>query len=115
MELFRCEIGTTFYLFCANESTRWTRAASKKSALETSPLKNAASSPCINGYETSKDRGLCAGEISEGTIQGFRGAGSYEKLQVKKEGRSCAVFPWIGAVACRIRAEQEPTADLQIG
>ena len=61
---------------------------------------NAASSPYINGYETSKDRGLCAGEISEGTIQGFRGAGSYEKLQVKKEGRSCAVFPWIGAVAC---------------
>ena len=46
----------------------------------------------INGYEASKDRGLCAGEISEGTIEGFRGAGSYEKLQVKKEGRSCAVF-----------------------
>ena len=78
-------------------------------------LKNAASSPYINGYETSKDRGLCAGEISEGTIQGFRGAGSYEKLQVKKEGRSCAVFPSIGAVACRIRVEPEPTADLQIG
>ena len=68
-----------------------------------------------NGYETSKDRGLCAGEFSEGTIQGFCGTGSYEKLQVKKEGRSCAVFPWIGAVTCRIRAEQEPTADLQIG
>ena len=86
---------------------------SKKSALETS--KKRASSLYINGYETSKDRGLCAGEFSEGTIQGFCGTGSYEKLQVKKEGRSCAVFPWIGAVACRIRAEQEPTADLQIG
>ena len=80
-----------------------------------SRVNETTSSPYINGYETSKDRGLCAGEISEGTIQGFRGAGSYEKLQVKKEGRSCAVFPWIGAVACRIRAEQEPTADLQIG
>ena len=46
----------------------------------------------INGYEASKDRGLCAADISEGTIQGFRGAGSYKKLQVKKEGRFCAVF-----------------------
>ena len=63
----------------------------------------------------SKDRGLCAAEISGGTIQGFRVTGSYEKLQVKKEGQSCAVFPSIGAVVCRIRVEPEPTADLQIG
>ena len=84
--------------------------------MDLSLSKKRASSPyIINGYETSKDRGLCAGEISEGTIRGFRGAGSYKKLQVKKEGRSCAVFPWIGAVACRIRVEPEPTADLQIG
>ena len=53
--------------------------------------------------------------FQRGTIQGFCGTGSYEKLQVKKEGRSCAVFPWIGAVACRIRAEPEATEDLQVG
>ena len=69
----------------------------------------------INGYETSKDRGLCAAVISEGTIQEFGGTGSYKKLQVKKEGQSCAVFPSIGAVSGRIRVEPEPTADLQIG
>ena len=67
-----------------------------------------------NGYETSKDRGLCAAEISESTIQGFRGTGSYEKVQVEKEGRSCAVFPSIGAVSSRIRVEPEPTDYLQI-
>ena len=53
--------------------------------------------------------------FQRGTIQGFCGTGSYEKLQVKKEGQSCAVFPSIGAVSGRIRVEPEPTADLQIG
>ena len=66
-------------------------------------------------YKTSRDRGLCAAVISEGIIQGFRGTGSYEKVQVEKEGRSCAVFPSIGAVSSRIRVEPEPTENLQIG
>ena len=67
-----------------------------------------------NGYETSKDRGLCAAGISEGTIQGFRATGSYEKVQVEKEGRSCTVLSSIGAVSSRIRVEPEQTDYLQI-
>ena len=56
---------------------------------------------------------LCA-ENLEGTIQGFCVTGSYEKLQVKKEGQSCAVFSdWSSCVQNCV--EPEPTADLQIG
>ena len=85
--------------------------ASKKSALETS--KKRASSLYINGYETSKDRGLCAGEFSEGHNTRVLRNRKLRKVAGEERGSIlCGVsLDWSSGVqnSCRTRANSRPT------
>ena len=103
-----CAISFLENEFFITKHTRW---ASKKSALETS--KKRASSLYINGYETSKDRGLCAGEFSEGHNTRVLRNRKLRKVAGEERGSIlCGVsLDWSSCVqnSCRTRANSRPT------